>query len=142
MACCEPSPVGEGGCFAQRNVRIEVFFIKVTFVLDYSSTAIAVPLPSQGKAWLLRIARFVLQISFAVIVWTGEHSSPLRVCARRLKRVVEAPTPTAFVQIVSPPPLSKGQAIKITPDLAVLARVRSRRCFCWTALCAEAVGGE
>ena len=58
----------------------------------------------------------------------------------RLDGSSRAPTPTAFVQIVSPPTLTEGQARKITPDRAVLARVRSRRYFYWKALRAEAVG--
>ena len=70
-------------------MRMSSFGYKVTFPWNYSSTAGAVPLPSQGKAWLLRIARFVLQMPFAVSVWTGKLCSPLRVCARRLKRTVE-----------------------------------------------------
>ena len=56
------------------------------------------------------------------------------------ERVVVAPTPTAFAKFASPPTLSEGQAIKITPDRAVLARVRSEALFLLEGTCAEAVG--
>jgi len=48
--------------------------------------------------------------------------------------------PTGMRKQLDPPPLTECQARKITPDQAVLARVRSRRCFYWKALRAEAVG--
>ena len=62
------------------------------------------------------------------------------VCDDRLDGSSRAPTPTGSVKSSSPPTLSEGQAIKITPDRAVLARVRSRRYFYWKAQRAEAVG--
>jgi len=67
----------------------------------------------------------MLQIAFALNVWAGERSSPLR---------------KKLIIVSTPPTLTEGQARKITPDRAVLARVRSRRCFYWKALRAEAVG--
>jgi len=106
-------------------MRMRYFLVKVTFSWDYSSTAIAVPLPSQGKA-------FVCKNRLGCV-------SNI-VCDDRLDGSSRAPTPTAFAKFASPPTLSEGQARKITPYRAVLARVRSEALFLLEGTCAEAVG--